>query len=72
MSHLCLRRSTKRQAINEPLPEVDPRQRQPDISLASSELGWQPRVTLDDGLKETIAYFRKLLAESDIGEGRAA
>ncbi len=43
-----------------PLPQDDPKQRQPDISLAKSELGWEPKVSLDDGLKETVAYFRKL------------
>ena len=45
-----------------PLPIDDPKQRQPDISLAKAELGWEPKVALDDGLKETVAYFRKLLA----------
>ncbi|MFA6310327.1 MAG: UDP-glucuronic acid decarboxylase family protein [Sterolibacterium sp.] len=45
-----------------PLPEDDPRQRQPDISLAKEKFGWAPRVALGDGLKETVAYFRKLLA----------
>lgn len=44
-----------------PLPSDDPRQRQPDISLARSELDWSPRVLLDDGLRETIAYFRQTL-----------
>ncbi len=44
-----------------PLPSDDPRQRQPDISLARSELDWSPRVFLDDGLKETITYFRQAL-----------
>ena len=48
--------------VFKPLPGDDPRQRQPDISLARSELGWAPNVSLEDGLKETIAYFRKLLA----------
>jgi UDP-glucuronate decarboxylase len=45
-----------------PLPPDDPRQRQPDISLARSRLGWEPRIPLDDGLAETIAWFRRLLA----------
>jgi UDP-glucuronate decarboxylase len=43
------------------LPTDDPKQRQPDISLAKSKLGWEPKVVLEDGLKETIAYFRKTL-----------
>lgn len=45
-----------------PLPADDPKQRQPDITLAKSELNWEPEVCLEDGLKETIAYFRKLLS----------
>lgn len=48
--------------IFKPLPLDDPRQRQPDISLARTQLGWEPKITLEDGLKETIAYFRKFLA----------
>ena len=55
-----------------PLPPDDPRQRQPDITLAKSALGWTPTVALDDGLKETIAYFRALLADGDVGHGRSA
>jgi UDP-glucuronate decarboxylase len=43
------------------LPSDDPRQRQPDIMKAQSQLGWSPSVALDDGLEPTIAYFRKLL-----------
>jgi UDP-glucuronate decarboxylase len=46
----------------QPLPADDPRHRQPNIELARGELGWQPEVTLEDGLKETIAYFRRLLS----------
>lgn len=46
------------------LPEDDPRQRQPDISLASKVLRWEPRVALDDGLLKTVAYFRDLLSMS--------
>jgi UDP-glucuronate decarboxylase len=44
-----------------PLPADDPRQRQPDISEARSRLKWQPKVALEDGLKETIQYFDGLL-----------
>jgi len=44
-----------------PLPADDPKQRQPNIALAKSQLNWTPQVALEDGLKETIAYFRKLL-----------
>jgi len=47
-----------------PLPSDDPRQRQPDISLARQELGWEPKVNLEDGLKSTIAYFRNKLKEN--------
>ena len=42
-----------------PLPADDPKQRQPDISLAKRTLGWEPGIPLEDGLKETISYFRK-------------
>lgn len=44
-----------------PLPEDDPKQRQPDITLAKEKLGWLPTVQLEDGLKETVIYFKKLL-----------
>jgi len=44
-----------------PLPADDPRQRQPDISLAKEAIQWEPRVALDDGLKETVSYFKTLL-----------
>ena len=45
-----------------PLPVDDPRRRQPEISLAKERLGWQPKVSIEDGLEETIAYFRKTVA----------
>ncbi|PIQ13096.1 MAG: NAD-dependent dehydratase [Hydrogenophilales bacterium CG_4_9_14_3_um_filter_59_35] len=45
-----------------PLPQDDPTQRQPDITKARQLLDWEPKVALEDGLKETIGYFRKLLA----------
>ena len=44
-----------------PLPKDDPKQRRPDIGLASKRLKWKPKVNLDDGLKETIRYFRQVL-----------
>jgi len=50
--------------IHRPLPQDDPRQRQPDLSRARTSLSWEPKVPLDDGLKETISYFKRSL---DIG-----
>ena len=44
-----------------PLPQDDPLQRQPDISLAREKLGWEPTIPLEEGLQRTIAYFRKSL-----------
>ena len=44
--------------IFDPLPQDDPKQRQPDISLANQKLGWQPLVGLECGLKQTINYFQ--------------
>ncbi len=48
--------------VFQPLPQDDPRQRRPDISKARELLGWEPVVSLDEGLKETIAYFQNLHA----------
>ncbi|TGU72186.1 SDR family oxidoreductase [Geomonas terrae] len=47
--------------VYRPLPADDPKQRQPDISLAKQMLGWEPTVCVDDGLKQTIDYFRSVL-----------
>jgi UDP-glucuronate decarboxylase len=47
--------------VSRPLPPDDPRQRQPDIGLAKSKLGWTPTVQLEDGLRETVAYFRTII-----------
>ncbi len=44
------------------IPPDDPRQRQPDITLAKEKLGWEPRVKLDEGLRKTIDYFRQTLS----------
>jgi len=51
----------KSQLVFRPLPSDDPRQRQPDISLAKTKLAWQPTVSLENGLKKTISYFDVLL-----------
>ena len=53
---------SKSKIIHQPLPQDDPKQRQPNIELAKAKLGWQPKVNLEDGLKETIAYFKKIVA----------
>ena len=47
----------KSKLVHRPLPQDDPKQRQPDIALAQEKLGWAPTVSLDEGLKPTIAYF---------------
>jgi UDP-glucuronate decarboxylase len=43
--------------VSMPLPADDPKQRQPNISRARTQLGWEPRIHLEDGLKATISYF---------------
>ena len=48
------------------LPQDDPVRRKPDISLAKKMLGWGPKVSLEDGLKETIAYFETRLENGDL------
>ena len=52
---------SKSKIINKPLPSDDPKQRQPDLSLARLKLGWSPTVTLEQGLSKTIVYFDNLL-----------
>ena len=50
---------SKSKIIYKALPSDDPKQRKPDISLAKKALNWQPKVTLEDGLRKTINYFKK-------------
>ena len=50
--------------VFEPLPADDPKQRQPDISKAKRLLGWEPKIPLKEGLHETVAYFRALMADA--------
>ncbi len=52
---------SKSRIISEPLPQDDPLQRQPDITLAKKRLDWEPTLKLEEGLKKTIEYFRDIL-----------
>lgn len=51
---------SKSKIVYKPLPQDDPKKRRPDIGLAKEKLNWSPEIKLDDGLKQTIEYFRKL------------
>ncbi len=50
--------------VHRPLPEDDPKQRRPDITLAREVLGWTPQVSVREGLGRTIAFFRSVLGEN--------
>lgn len=52
--------ASKSQIVNEPLPEEDPERRKPDIGKAKKLLQWEPKISLEDGLKKTIEYFRNI------------
>ena len=56
---------SKSPIVFRPLPQDDPKQRRPDISQAQAKLGWEPKVALADGLKETVDYFRRTLDFTD-------
>ncbi|RIA08229.1 dTDP-glucose 4,6-dehydratase [Flavobacteriaceae bacterium MAR_2010_72] len=55
--------STKQEIVYKPLPVDDPMQRQPDITLARKILNWEPKVSREDGMKKTFAYFKGLSKE---------
>jgi UDP-glucuronate decarboxylase len=55
---------SKSKIIHKELPQDDPQQRKPDITMAKCELGWEPKVSLEEGLKPTIAYFQQVISES--------
>jgi UDP-glucuronate decarboxylase len=50
---------SKSELIFKPLPSDDPKQRQPNITVAKEKLGWEPKVPLQEGLKHTIQYFKQ-------------
>lgn len=54
---------TKSKIIYKPLPQDDPMQRKPDISLAKEKIGWEPKIDLEEGIKETIEYFKNKIKE---------
>jgi len=58
---------SKSKIVERPLPVDDPQVRQPDITRAREMLGWEPQVTLDDGLRRTIEYFRGVVAREGKG-----
>lgn len=58
---------SRSEVVYKPLPADDPKQRQPDIEFARRELGWSPRVPLEEGLKPTIAYFETLIRKQSVG-----
>ena len=53
---------SKSKLVFKDLPSDDPLQRQPNISLAENKLNWKPKVCLEDGLKETVRYFKKIIS----------
>lgn len=61
---------SKSEMVFKPLPPDDPKQRRPLIDLAKEKLGWVPRISLEEGLKRTIAYFEELLRKGDPKKGR--
>src|SRR5690606_26135629 len=52
--------------VYRPLPVDDPKQRRPDISRARASLGWEPRVSLEEGLLATVGYFKQRIAEEAV------
>jgi len=65
---VCELTNSRSRVVHRPLPQDDPRQRQPDIAKAQEILGWKPTMPLREGLAKTIAYFEALLREPGIIE----
>jgi dTDP-glucose 4,6-dehydratase len=61
--HVLKITGSKSKIAYQPLPPDDPKQRQPDITKARTLLGWEPKIQLEEGLKRSLDYFRKAVAE---------
>jgi UDP-glucuronate decarboxylase len=64
--------NSRSKIVHRPLPVDDPRQRKPDISFARNNLGWEPKISLSQGLAHTVDYFDTLLYGSKLVTGAAA
>ena len=62
---------SKSQIVHKPLHSDDPRQRQPEVTLARQALGWQPATSLEEGIHKTIAYFEEVLRRHSRDEAGA-
>ncbi len=67
--HVIALSGSKSKLVQRPIPEDDPTQRKPDITLAKARLGWEPKIQLKEGLGKTIDYFRTIMPK--LGEFRA-
>ena len=64
---VILKTNSRSKIVHKILPQDDPKMRKPDITLANSKFGWQPKIDLDEGLDKTIAYFAKILESKSRG-----
>jgi dTDP-glucose 4,6-dehydratase len=72
-AHMVLRvTGSKSKIIYEPLPQDDPKQRRPDITLARDLLGWEPKIRLEQGLRLSMDYFRQALELEAAAQGTTA
>merc|ERR1740139_1858785 len=62
--HIKEKTKSKSKIVNLPASTDDPQQRKPDITIAKTKIGWQPKVTVEEGLTKTVEYFKRVLAES--------
>eukprot|EP00977_Amphora_coffeiformis_P017583 scaffold5795_cov165-Amphora_coffeaeformis.AAC.10 len=62
--HIKFMTGSSAEIVRLPKAEDDPQQRKPDITVAKTQLGWQPQVKVEDGLKKTIKYFQRVLQEA--------